>query len=421
MDRQHFLRRAEDTPPAVVLGRFISQNAIGVARDLGRLGVPVLTVDSTSTGLRVPSRYSARALCPDPHHEEEAFLEQLLRIGRQLPRPAVLFPAGDDYVLPLAGAASDLSDDFVLPFVLGADMERVNDKGEQVDGARRAGVDAPLSVVLRSPDDLRAIARDFPFPAVLKPTTPLAGRRHLGVKVLHLKTPDQLPAAYARARRSGPLLLQEYIPGGDDGMYYLGSYLDSASRPLALFTGRRLRQYPRGSGRTRVAESVWVPEVAEAGVRLLREMNYHGISQVEFKRDPRDGRFKLIEINARHFGTHSLAAACGVNLSAIAYGDALGRPGLAPRQREGVRWWHASIDMLASVHEVWHGQMSVRDWLQPLLGVRLDGIFVPEDPLPGIADAVHTGLRLVERQARRVCSHERGSRRRAAVASPDNS
>ena len=56
-------------------------------------------------------------------------------------------------------------------------------------------------------------------------------------------------------------------------------------------------------------------EVVDAGLRLPRaRSSYQGLSQVEFKRDPRDGRYKLMEINPRLCQWHGLAAACGVDL-----------------------------------------------------------------------------------------------------------
>ena len=65
-------------------------------------------------------------------------------------------------------------------------------------------------------------------------------------------------------------------------------------------------------------------EVVDAGLALLRRLSCNGISQVEFKRDPRDGRFKLMEINPRLWQWHTLARACGVDLPLIAYRDQIG-------------------------------------------------------------------------------------------------
>ncbi len=402
MKYERFLELAATTPPVVVLGRFLNQNAIGIARDLGRRGVPVLIMDCTRTGSAVPSRYAAKILGPDPYHDEDAFIEALLRVGAQLPQRAVLFPAGDDYVVPVAKAAERLGAGFLLPFAGWEVMARCNDKWQQIEAARRAGVHVPESVYVDPAVGHAGLDGRVPYPAILKPAVPQAGRHHLGAKLVPVQGAAQLPAACETASVCGPLVLQEYIPGDDDDFYYLGSYLDARSQPLAVFTGRRLRQYPRGHGSTRIAESVWMPEVAEPGLRLLQELRYHGVSHVEFKRDPRDGRFKLIEINTRHYGTHSLAAACGVDLSATAYADALGRPRTAGRQREGVRWLHLSTDLVGSVQEMVHGELSPREWLRPLRGVRLDGILVPDDPLPGMADALQLGARGARYVAARV-------------------
>ena len=108
---------------------------------------------------------------------------------------------------------------------------------------------------------------------------------------------------------------------------------------LGLFCGRKLRQDPRAIGNARVAESVWVDEVVEYGLRLLRGLDFHGPSQVEFKRDPRDGVFKLMEVNPRLWQWHELATACGVDLPVIAYCDLLGDIPRPVRQgREKKRW-----------------------------------------------------------------------------------
>jgi D-aspartate ligase len=407
MDHQRFLRLARITAPVVVLGRFLNQNAIGITRDLGRLGVPVLIADCTAAGSRVPSRYAAKLVIPDPYHDEPGFLRALEALGSDLPQKAVLFPVRDDCLLPVARAQSRLGETFLLPFCSGEVMARCNDKWQQLQGALRAGVDTPRSILLRSSEDLEALDGTMPFPAILKPTTPLAGRRHLGLKIIAVPSRTDLRAAYDRMSECGDLLLQDRIPGNDDQVYYLGSYVDASSRPLAVFTGRRLRQYPRGSGSTRVAESVWMPEVAEAGLRLLQELGHHGVSMVEFKRDPRDGRLKLIEVNTRHYGTHSLAAASGVNLSAAAYRDALGDPVMMPRQRDGVRWVHATTEVIGSVQEMAHGRLSPREWAAALKGVRLDAVIMPDDPLPGAVDVVYTAGRIASRLAARLAPGRR--------------
>jgi len=150
----------------------------------------------------------------------------------------------------------------------------------------------------------------------------------------------------------------------------------------------------------RFAESVWVPELADAGLRLLKELGYHGVSQVEFKHDARDGRYKLMEVNARHWLWHALATACGVNLSLVAYRDAIGRPIDAPRQRDGRKWMLATKDLPDTFFETVRRQASPADWARSLPGTRVDGVYSLSDPLPGV---VATGrlAQFLWRRARR--------------------
>jgi D-aspartate ligase len=390
MDHETFLSRAALTPPAVVLGGLGVPIMTGIARDLGRLGIPVLAVHSTNSGSRVPSRFSANAVCPNPYDDPQGFVITLERIGRELPQKAILIPTRDDHMAPVA---ERLSSCYLLPFSVLTDMARINDKWQQIEGARRAGVDTPVTALVCSEEDIVPASSQVPFPAVLKPVTPDAGERHMDAKLLWLKDPAELPAAYEKAKACGPLLLQEFIPGAAIETPYLGSYLDAESRPLAIFTGRRLRQFPPEGGLTSIAES----DVAEAGLRLLQEMGFHGVSHVEFKRDARDGRLKLMEVNARHYGTHTLATACGVNLTAVAYRDALGRPFRAPRQREGVKWVMATRDLVASPRLMVRGELTLREWLTSLPGVRVDGVLSFDDPIPGAAEVLRTAARVSRR------------------------
>ena len=138
-------------------------------------------------------------------------------------------------------------------------------------------------------------------------------------------------------------MVQELVPGGDEELYSFGSYLRADGEPLGLFSGRKLKQMPPVVGTCRVGEAVWVQEVVDAGLRLLNALGFHGISQVEFKRDPRDGRFKLMEVNPRLWQWHGLAAACGVDLPLIAYRDLTGEQ-VEPVSMNGARrTWSISL------------------------------------------------------------------------------
>jgi D-aspartate ligase len=402
---ERLVELARTSPPAVVLQSSFA-NGLGVIRDLGREGVPVVALDSNPRALGFISRYAASVVAPDPADDEEEFVAGLEALGRELPQPAVVFPTHDEYVWAVSRHAERLEPFFRIPFSSWETMHRVADKEEQLRAAWRAGVDTPRTVFIRSRDELDGAARDIPFPAVFKPVESLAFKRRFGRPVLVIPARGELAEVYRRVDDCGTLMLQEIVPGGDDELYTVGSYLDAASRPLAIFTGRKLRQHPRTFGTCRFAESVWLPDLAAAAVHLLAELRFHGVSQVEFKRDPRDGSYKLMEVNARHWLWHSLAARCGVNLSLTAYRDAIGEPSVSAPQKDGARWILTLKDTADSLMEIRRGELTAGAWLGSLGATRIDGVLALDDPVPGLVNTARWS-RLAWRRLR----HRREARR----------
>jgi len=396
-----FLRAAGQTPPVVVI-QVSYANGLGVIRDLTREGIPVLALDADPRALGMFSRLAPGMVCPDPKRDEEAFLVFLEELGRRLPQRAVVFPTHDEYIWPLSRHAERLAPWYIIPFSRWDVMEQLHDKRAQMEAAWRCGVDTPKTVFIAKGDDLEAAAAAVPYPALLKPVESLAFKSaYFHRALLDVPTPADLMRIHPKVEDLGLLMLQERVPGGDDELFSVGSYLDSDSRPLAVFTGHKLRQHPHGSGSCMVGISRWDQELADSGIRLLKELRYWGVSQVEFKRDARDGRYCLMEVNARHWKWHSLAAACGVNLSYVAYRDAIGQPMVAPRQIDGPKWVVATKDVPVGLLEIARGQLDAGEWLRSYRGMRVDGVLTPRDPLPGILNTARVATRILLRQQRR--------------------
>jgi predicted ATP-grasp superfamily ATP-dependent carboligase len=200
------------------------------------------------------------------------------------------------------------------------------------------GLDVPATRHPRSAAAARGAAEELGFPVLVKPSDPVGFKRRFQRQAFRCESAAEVEDAYARAEEFEPMV-QELVPGGDDALYTVGSYLARDGRRLGIFCGRKLRQTPPGIGTCRVGEAVWVEEAVDAAMRLLRAFGFHGLSQVEFKRDPRDGRFRLMEINPRLWQWHGLATACGVDLPRIAYADLVGEPvPAASMNGAGKRW-----------------------------------------------------------------------------------
>ena len=318
---------AARTPAVVVDVGWV--NGLAAIRSLGRAGVPVLALDHRRGALGFRSRYATALLSPDPQ-DEDAFVSFLA--GLELEGPAPIFPTHDEPLNAIARAGDRLSERYLFPFPPWDVLSRIQSKRSQLEAAERVGIPVPRwSTTISDADELG-------YPLLVKPSSTEGFKRRFGRQAFRCETRDEAERAWAEAGEYEPLV-QELVPGGDEELYSLGSYLAADGEPLGLFCGRKLRQTPPGVGTCRVGEAVWVEEIVDQGLRLLRELEHVGLSQVEFKRDPRDGSYRLMEINPRLWQWHGLAAACGVDFPRIAYEDLTGeRPNPVSMNGRRRRW-----------------------------------------------------------------------------------
>jgi predicted ATP-grasp superfamily ATP-dependent carboligase len=157
--------------------------------------------------------------------------------------------------------------------------------------------------------------------------------------------------------------------------------------PVAAVTARRTRQYPADFGRASTfVETVECPEVVEPSLRLLREIGYTGLIEIEYKRDPRDGELKLLDMNPRVWGWHSLCARAGVDFPWLLWLLVSGKDLPPSRARTGVRWRRCTTDMPTAFTELLRRRLSVREYARSLRWPRESAIFAWDDPVPGLIE-----------------------------------
>jgi predicted ATP-grasp superfamily ATP-dependent carboligase len=119
--------------------------------------------------------------------------------------------------------------------------------------------------------------------------------------------------------------LQEYIPGMSDTMYTVGIYANKQGIVKGVFSGRKLRGFPADVGDWRLGQVEAMPnEIISIVEDFCHRIGYHGIAEFEFKRDPRDGKFWLIEVNPRSWSWVGITSYCQVSLPWMAYADCSG-------------------------------------------------------------------------------------------------
>jgi predicted ATP-grasp superfamily ATP-dependent carboligase len=369
---------------------------LGLVRALGRKGVPVYALDPSPNALGMNSRYCRPILTPDLKQDEEQYLSFLLDFGRGLPTKAVLYPTGDPTVVLFSRERERLAPYYHYVAPDHATVLQLLTKTGLDAIAQQHGIPAPRTLIPPDRAAVEAAAGQLLYPVILKPAESHAWKARsiveligVGTKVIPCQTPEELLTSYDRIAAHNPaLIVQEFIPGDDADLLYFCFYLNRESEPLGIFAGSKRRVLPPGLGSASFVESVEDPALTEAALKLLRAVRYRGLGGVEFKRDPRDGVYKLIECNVRFGLWDALGARCGVNLAHIAYRDALGQP-VEPqlRYRAGVKWVSFERDLSAFKLYRRQKKLTTFGWLRSLIGEKMWAVFAWDDLRPFLSSA----------------------------------
>jgi predicted ATP-grasp superfamily ATP-dependent carboligase len=322
---------------------------------------------------------------------------------------AVVFPCSDGALEFLAMSREPLeelgyhlleaADDVTLTML---------DKAATYEAAARVGVDVPRTEVVRTLGDVDRVAGTFEYPCALKPCSSHLFALHFGVKAVQVATDEELRNVFAHILPSGlEMLVTEIVPGVHEYRSYY-TYLDERGEPLFHFTKRKTRQYPPGFGLGTFQDTLWDPEVAELGLRFLSGVGLRGIGNVEFKRDARDGRLKLIECNPRLTAADRLVQAAGTDIPYAAYRRAAGLPVETTFEcRDGLSLWDPGPDVRAFLVARRASETTTRVWLASVARPHHLPYFEWLDPMPSVTRTARRLPRLARGLARRAVQRVR--------------
>jgi predicted ATP-grasp superfamily ATP-dependent carboligase len=290
------------------------RKSLAAVRALGKKGIKTAVGESTRLATSMFSKYCHRAFVyPSPVYKKSEFIDF---IGNTLRRKhcQMLLPMEDETLFLISENYSEFSKWTYLPFVTNEKLQLARSKDRVLKLAETKGIPIPTTWFIESMAQLDALIDSFPYPVVIKPKT---GSGALGVS--YIQHPQDLKKRYLAIHRQYPYpLIQERIPSEGPG-YGVSLLFDENSTVKASFVHKRLREYPVTGGASTLRESIRHDEIRDMAVSLLTELGWFGVAMVEFKQDPRDGVFKLMEINPRFWGSLALAIASGVNFPYLLY------------------------------------------------------------------------------------------------------
>jgi predicted ATP-grasp superfamily ATP-dependent carboligase len=300
----------------------------------------------------------------------------------------VVFAVADADVEALSTHFEELAGMYRLT-VQPADVTRIAlDKRATYAHAADLGIDVPWTCTT---SDISTVDVDrIAYPAILKPAINHRFFPHTKIKALKVENGAELRRQFTRMTAFIPaeeVMIQEMIPGGGETQFSFCAAADNG-RIFGSLVARRRRQYPIEFGKASTfVETVDQPVVEANGRRFMESIGFDGMGEIEFKFDQRDGRFKILDVNPRPWGWHSLGAAAGVDFPYLLWRHKVGLPIDRTQPREAT--WCREITDVVAILKSHDRKAELSHLLRAVMSRRLTtATFSLLDPLPFFAELV---------------------------------
>ena len=386
--------------PVLILDRAatLHHGALGIARSLGRLGVPVhvATPDPDAAAARSRFMRGRHKWPPRPDSADDASAEALVQIGTKIGRP-LLCPVSDLSTVFVEDYASTLAEAFEISPRPEGLVEKLCSKQGLHDLCLEHGIPTPRAAFPTTPEEALEHLGAMEFPVVLKPVD--ATYQPVVDVPRTIIAGDRAAALDALAAYGGRAILQEYVPGGAESVWMFNGYFDATGACLIGITGQKLRQFPATGGVTSLGLCINNDEVVESTVSLMQRIGYTGILDCGYRYDARDGKYKMLDVNPRIGSSFRLFVdSAGTDVARTWYADATGQPVVTGERVDGRRWIVEDFDLVSLFQEHGYGLRAPLTWLRSLPTVDEAAWFAKDDIRP----LLHLGRSRVRAAGRRL-------------------
>jgi predicted ATP-grasp superfamily ATP-dependent carboligase len=329
----------------------VPAGGLGVARSLGRLGIPVHVITEDPVTPLALSRYRARRFGWHTTGLEnaEVLVRGLAELGRRIGTRSVAIATDDEAAILLAEHADALSEYFLLPAVEPGLYRQLASKHALFRLCREHNVPTPETAVLSNRAELLAYAREATFPLVVKNADPWVRLRAPMVGATRvIRSQPELLAIAESGHETFRLLVQEHLPVEHAEDWFVHAYFDANSEPLVSFAGVKVRAWPVGGGVTACGYSVPNPELSALAERFCKATGFQGIADLDWRLDRRDGQYKLVDFNPRVGAQFALFQTTrGIDVVRAMHLDLTGRSVPTGEQVNGRRFVVEPFDLMA--------------------------------------------------------------------------
>lgn len=352
-------------------------------RALGEQGIDVYVFDVCNCLARY-SKYCKKFFkCPSFSSEE--FIDYLLSIGKKENLDGwVLIPSNDHIVENLSKNKERLRPFFktIVPDI--QLLDKIINKKNLLEIAQENNVPIPKTCSQSNASE----AQLFDFPVLIRGAKGLSFYKSIHAKAIQCDNIDDFDTKYREIIEKFPkdgIIIQELIPNSLDHKVLSFTCFADNGTIKSYWMGEKMREHPIKYGTATLSRSVYVPEILNYAKPLINALNYTGVCEVEFMFDPRDGIYKLIEINPRTWLWVGLAKACGVNYAFMIYCYLNGLSIEFPDKYDtNLKWINWITDLSYGIKGLSSGNYSIHDYFSLLHGRKVCAVWSWNDILPGV-------------------------------------
>lgn len=290
-------------------------STVGIIRYLAKSGLVPYAISPNKRALASYSKYCKKCfLSPFPSEERNyiSFIKNLIEQNDI----DMLMPVGYQNCYLSSKYQDELKKIVRLEIPDIKSMEIALNKKKTYELSHNIGVPYPKTVYPHEISEIEYLADQIGYPLIIK------GLFEAGKNIVsYVENKSELEKEYVKMCKengfnSGNLpMLQEYIPGQKTDFVTI-NLLYQKGTCKRIFLQRRVRNL-KALGTATCCDCNISPNVSEQmkvnAKSLLNALHWNGVACIEFKRDPRDGKVKLIEINPKFWASTEMSLIAGVN------------------------------------------------------------------------------------------------------------
>ncbi len=370
--------------PVLILGG--QENAISLIRSFGKRNIKVF-ISVRQDSLASKSRYCHKVfVIPDKQTDEEAWHRLLFCDEDPDLEGCVIFPCSDEAVEFLARNRNRLKSKYRIDcFKPGVHLAMLN-KFKTLVLAQKAGCPTPAFFKISNEDEVTQISSRILYPIMIKPVHSHIFTKYFPDKKYFIAHSESELRRVVRnlLDKKIKIIITEMIPGADDLQSAYFTYITDSGESLFHYTHQIVRRYPRNSGLACLTLTRELPETAKMGRQFFQGIGYKGMGHIEFKRDPRDGKLKIIECNPRMSAAQAIVTKSGLDMAFCIYDYLVnGKITQTSDYRTGVRRWWVMLDIMSFLELHRLGEITLLQWIKTIKGPPLVfPYFSITDPMP---------------------------------------